>query len=214
MGLGYGGEGANSWWAPGRARRPRRRGWSGFRPESLRAQAGTEAAPWGAHGACPRKGARAAARCQASWPALRAESRRQGLRARLASFPGPAGARNTPLSCRRRHPGAPPEPCAWTRPPAGCGCGAFCRRRDLPGRPPGRGCSLPAETRRPGYRVRADGLGCGGSGAEDQPETPRLPGCGGDSGSGGAGGCVPASCRGASSRRRGKGGVSRSWGFR
>lgn len=95
VGLGYRGEWANSWWAGGRARRPGRRGWSGFPRESLCAQAGTEAAPQGAHRACPRKGARAAARRQAGSPGLRAESRRQRLRALPASVHGPAETRRS-----------------------------------------------------------------------------------------------------------------------
>ena len=60
-------------------------------------------------------------------PGLRAESRRQGLRARLASLPCPAEARRSgseaqgtrPSPRRRGRPGAPPERCAWRRPPAG-----------------------------------------------------------------------------------------------
>lgn len=104
----------------GRARRPGRRGWSGFPRESLCAQAGTEAAPQGAHRACPRKGARAAARRQAGPPGLRAESRRKRLRALLASVHGPA---ETPRSGSEAQ---------GTRPsPAAAAAGALCWSRAL-----------------------------------------------------------------------------------
>lgn len=140
VGLGRGGEGANSFWAPGIARCPRGRGRSGLPRESLRVEAGAEAAAQGAHGRCPHKGARAAARRQACPAGAEGREPASGtarsarlspLSCRGAPF-GLRGARNTPLS-----------------PPPGRSTGAV-RLAASPGRP-GAGAE-----RFPGARVRPD----------------------------------------------------------
>lgn len=111
-------------------------------------------------------------------PARRGGGPRAAVRdCALGSPPSPVGlggTRNTPLSRRRGRPGAPRKPCARPHPPARRGCGAFSRRLGPRGRLAAHRGSLPTERRRPGYRLRADGLARGGPGAEDQPEPPLV----------------------------------------
>lgn len=109
MGLGCAGEGVNRSWAPGVLRRPRRRGASGFRPESLARRrprrVSTAAVPAGRAGcraspgrSRPGGGPRAAVRASALPSPCSPVPSGRGAAWRLR------GARNTPLSPPPRLP--------------------------------------------------------------------------------------------------------------
>lgn len=180
MGFSCGGEGASRFWAPGRGPRPRRRGLSGCRWESLRAEAGAEAAAQGAHGCCPRKGARTTARRHAS---------RRGLGPRAVVtdsvlglppspvLPGPGlGARSlrehAPLPRSYRCRALSRSRALGGVPGLGAECRAFSRRPGSPGYSEGRGSSLPGGEEAPWFVDRDQGLACGRPEAADQPELP------------------------------------------
>lgn len=226
VGLAFGGEGANSFWALEIARRPRRRGRSGFCRESL-AQRTARRRPRRRSTATVPARARGLQRvARPAW--VEGPSYRLGQRARLAPFPCPTqtrrvgsfglgSSRNTPLC-------PPPQPPGRSAvrgsgalggvPQPGAGCRAFPRRLGSPGLPAGAGPYSLREKRRPSSRFRAEGLVFGRLG----PQTSlsllnHLLGWGGDSSSS-AGGCVLCCRRAASSCWRGKRGGSRSWLFR
>lgn len=206
MGLGCGGEGADSFWAPGIVRRPRRKGRSGFRLESLATRRSRSAS----QAVVPARARELQRVARPVQPGLRAQSRGQGQRAPLASFPCPAETRlrvrrrkeHAPLLAAPACPGAPPEPSAWRRLAAG-------RPVQIVSRAPGfaralRGARELTPFWRRGSRVRGLGPGL------RSPRGPKRAGasycrldCGGDSSS--ACGCVLCCCRYASSWRRGKG---------
>ncbi|XP_073068373.1 uncharacterized protein [Manis javanica] len=122
---------------------------------NLRAEVGKEAVAQGAHGGCPRKGARAAARARPARCGWGAGSRGRGLRAPLTPSPVPPR-RGVRARRRREHaprPGAPPE--------SGAGCRAFSGPGGSPGRPAGRGSSLPEQREAPGLADPGRGPGLG-----------------------------------------------------
>lgn len=195
----------NSFWAPGVARRPAGEAGAVFTGK-FGEEEGAEAAAQRVPAGRPRKGARAAARRQAGParvegpepPSGPARSPRLLPRScRDAAF-GLRGARNTPLSPPPPLPGrsagalrSAARPCrrrvqnVFPAPAfAGALCRALCRRRGAPGQGQGPGSRSPRDPR-------------------PARTSPRLRGPDGDS----------SSARDASLWRRGKGGVSTSWGF-
>lgn len=206
MGLGCGGEGADSFWAPGIVRRPRRKGRSGFRLESLARRRSRRAS----QAVVPARARGLQRVARPVQPGSRAQSRRQGQRAPLASFPCPAETRRSgseargtrPPARRPRCPGAPLEPSAWRRPPAARPVHSVPRALGIARAL--RGARELTPFGRRGSRVRGSGPGL------RSPRGPKPAGasycrlsCGGDSS--GACGCVLCCCRCASSWRRGEG---------
>lgn len=163
---------------PGVLRRPRRRGASGFRPESLARRrprrVSTAAVPAGRAGcraspgrSRPGGGPRAAVRASALRSPRSAVPSGRGAAWRLG------GARNTPLS----PPPRLPRRCARAvRPVAIPGRAPGAERlpgaRVLRAAPRGAGAQSLQEQRRPPSRLGAAGLARGRPGAPDQPEPP------------------------------------------
>lgn len=169
-------EGADSFWAPGIVRRPRGKGRSGFRPESLARRRSRRASQTDVP-ARARGLQRVARPVQ---PGLRAQNRRQGPRAPLASFASVPPRRGVRVRRRREHApllAAPAAP-ALRRSRAlggvsrlGARCRAFPGRRGSPRRSAGRVSSLPLGEEAPGFA--GQGLACGRPpGAPNQPEPP------------------------------------------
>lgn len=174
MGLGCGGEGADSFWAPGIVRRPRRKGRSGFRLESLARRRSRRAS----QAVVPARARGLQRVARPVQPGSRAQSRRQGQRAPLASFPCPAETRRSgseargtrPPARRPRCPGAPRSRALGGVPRPRARCTAFPGRWGSPGRSVGRVSSLPLGEEAPGFA--GQGLACGRPGAPNQPEPP------------------------------------------
>lgn len=214
VGLGCGGQGPTSFRGPGKARRPRRRDRSGLLRESARRGRHGE----GGAGRARRLSPQGSAGCSAG----QARPVRVGGREPRSGTARPAHPLPRPAETRRslsehdprpRRPGAPPESGARRHPHA---------RRRVPSVLRARGFAwAPRRAReltpRAGGGARVSGSGPRAwLGAAPGPKTSRsllsLPGGGGGSSS--ARDCVPSPRCDASSRRRGEGGVSRSWGFR
>lgn len=222
VGLACGGEGANSFWAQEIARRPRRRGGSGFRRESLAPRPARRRPRRKSTAAVPARARGLQRVARPAW--VEGPSHRQGQRARLAPFPSPTptrrlgslglgGSRNTPLCPQPQQPGAPLSARAV-------------RLEASSGRAPGAEL-FPGSWVRWGSPQARDLTLCGRRGAPDRGSGPtawflvapgpqtslslpnRLLGWGGDGSS--ARGCVLRCRRAASFGWRGKRGGSRSW---